>query len=436
MYRIPNLVYANSKGEIFDHPELKMAVRSGPYDFIPYETELIKLPPSSRLYFMPYTHPIAYDQKKANLTEFKDGYAVSAFLAPGFLRLYLPAYKKIKNYTLPLFAYTAVGYMDGHFVVPALQVDDISKWDPANYDFSPAFEEQVDKFINANPANRIYNQLRKCAVEYHCTAAKNVFYPRWECPIPASPACNSACVGCISLQASECCPSPQDRITFAPTAREIAEVALRHGEHAPEPLISFGQGCEGDPILAADNIAEAIRIIKKSNPNLTVNFNSNCSVPDNVAKIIDAGADSIRVSLNSVIESTYNAYYRPRTYKFDDVLKSVELMKKSDVFLQLNLLTFPGVNDRTDETDALLNFIEEYEVDLIQTRNLNIDAELLSSHLKLGIREMNGIKNMLKMIKKRKPEIQFGYFNRSKKDFYKETGYPNLKPLKKGASNI
>ena len=116
MYKIPNLVYANEKGEIFDHPELKMAVSSGGFNFIPYETELIRLPESSRLYFMPDTHPIAYDENKANLVDFKKGYAVSVFLSPGFLRLYLPAYKKTKDYTMPLFAYTAVGFLDGHFV--------------------------------------------------------------------------------------------------------------------------------------------------------------------------------------------------------------------------------------------------------------------------------------------------------------------------------
>lgn len=436
MYKIPNLVYANEKGEIFDHPELKMAVRSGPYDFIPYETELIRLPESSRLYFMPHTHPVAYDENKANMVEFKEGYAVSVFLSPGFLRLFLPAYRKTKDYTMPLFAYTAVGYLDGHFVVPAIQVDNISKWDPKNYDFSCNFDKQVDEFIKNSPENRLYNQLRKCATEYHCTAAKNVFYPRWECPIPTSPACNSACVGCISLQASECCPSPQDRITFAPTAEEIAEVALLHGEKAKDPLVSFGQGCEGDPCLAADNIAKAVKIIKRENPNLTVNFNSNCSIPDNVAKVLDAGVDSVRVSLNSVIESTYNAYYRPRTYKFQDVVKSVELIKHAGVFLQLNLLTFPGVNDRASETSALLDFVENHKVDLIQMRNLNIDAELLLSSLQLKPDEIHGIKNMMKLIKKRRPEIQFGYFNRMKKDFHTPSGYPDLRPPKKGKSHI
>lgn len=431
MSRVPGLVYANDKGEIFDHPTLKMAVGSAQYDFLPYETELIKLPKTSRLYFMPHTRPLAYDVDVANLRVFEAGRAVSVFLAPGFLRLFLPAYKKTKDYVMPLYAYTAVGFLDGDFVVPAIQVDDISKWNPANYDFSENFDKQVADFIAKHPKNRLYEQLAVCATKYHCTAAKNIFYPRWECPIPTSPTCNSACVGCISLQTSECCPSPQTRLNFTPTAQEIAQVALIHAETAADPLISFGQGCEGDPVLVADNIAEAIKIIKKARPDLTVNFNSNCSIPENVKKVIDAGADSVRVSINSLVETTYNAYYRPRNYKLADVIKSVEIAKKAGLFVQLNLLTFPGVNDRASETEALLNFIDEYKIDLIQTRNLNIDEELLFSHLSFKPEEIYGLKNMLRMIKKRKPDIKFGYFNRMKSEFGTDRGFPDLKPPKK-----
>ena len=43
---------------------------------------------------------------------------------------------------------------------------------------------------------------------------------------------------------------------------------------------------------------------------------------------------------------------------------------------------------------------------------------------------------MMKLIKKRRPEIQFGYFNRMKKDFHTPSGYPDLRPPKKGKSHI
>ncbi len=431
MYKIPNLVYANDKGEIFDHPELKMSVRSANFDFVPYELELIKLPECARLYFMPDTHPIAYNQETANMQEFTGGRAVSVFLPPGYLRLFLPSYKKTKDYVMPLYAYTAVGFLDGEFVVPAIKVDDDSKWNPKNYDFSPKFDEKAKAFLEQAPKNRLYEQLFKCATVYHCTAAKNIFYPRWECPIPTSPTCNSACVGCISKQESECCPSPQDRLEFMPTADEIAQVALNHAEKAKDAIISFGQGCEGDPILATDNIAEATRIIKRAKPDLTVNFNSNCSVPENVQKLVDAGVDSFRISLNSVVDSTYNAYYRPRGYTLDDVKRSAEIIKNNGKFLQLNLLTFPGVTDRQSETDALLDFISKYDVDLIQTRNMNIDAELLMSQFTFKPEEIYGVKNMLKLIKKKKSTIQFGYFNRTKAEFTRDTKLPDLRPPKK-----
>ncbi len=45
MYDIPNLLFADRQGNIYDHPHLKMTVRSENYNFVPYEIELIELPP-------------------------------------------------------------------------------------------------------------------------------------------------------------------------------------------------------------------------------------------------------------------------------------------------------------------------------------------------------------------------------------------------------
>lgn len=425
--KIPSLLYADKSGNIYDHPDLKMSVRSGGYDFMPYDNELIELPPNSRLYFMPDTRAIGFDMEKGGFTALDEGYAVSVFLPPAYLRLFLPSYKKTTDITLPLYAYTAVGWLDGKFVTPAIKVDDDAHWRPDLYDYTDKFRPQVELYQKRYPHNRLYQQLGRCALEYHCTAAKNVFYPRWECPMPTSPSCNSRCIGCISLQTSECCPSPQDRIPFAPTPEEIAEVAINHANHAKDPIISFGQGCEGDPSLAADNIAEAVKIIRRSHPQLTINFNSNCSIPQAVQKVIDAGVDSIRVSLNSVIESTYNAYYRPKGYTFADVCESIKIANKNNIYVALNLLTIPGVNDRRTEVDALVNFLSEYRVELIQMRNLNIDAEMLDDALKLPKDELISIKNMMREVQKKHKHIKYGYFNRIKADFHKDRGLPDLK---------
>lgn len=428
--KIPSLLYADKSGNIYDHPNLKMSVRSGGYDFMPYEAELIPLPPNSRLYFMPDTRAVGFDMDKSEFITVTDGFAVSVFLPPAYLRLFLPSYKKTSDITMPLYAYTAVGWLDGRFVTPAIKVDDDSHWRPDLYDYTDTFRERVEAYQKRFPKNRLYKQLGRCALEYHCTAAKNVFYPRWECPIPTSPACNSRCVGCISLQTSECCPSPQQRIDFMPTAEEIAEVAITHAQFAETPLISFGQGCEGDPVMAADTIADAIKIIRQSCPDLTINFNSNCSIPSAVAKVVEAGADSIRVSLNSVVESTYNAYYRPKGYTFADVAASINIANKNGVHVALNLLTMPGVNDRKTETDAFDAFLSAHRVELIQTRNLNIDAELLEAALKLPKDEIMSIKNMLRQIKKNHKHIKYGYFNRTKEAFFTDRGLPDLRAPK------
>lgn len=427
MYDIPSLLFADRQGNIYDHPSLKMAVRSENYNFVPYETELIELPESSRLYFMPNTHPIAYNQDTANMETFSGGMAVSAFLAPGFLRLFLPAYKKLDTEILPLYAYTAVGWMNGKFVVPAIKIDVDSKWNPCLYDYSDAFKPKVQAYLSKYPENRLYRQLAKCALEYHCTAAKNVFMGRWECPIPTAPSCNSRCLGCISKQPAECCPSPQSRIEFVPSPKEIIEVALNHYETAEEPIISFGQGCEGDPITEAETIAKAVSVIKKKAPDMTINFNSNCSSPEKLKLLLDAGVDSIRVSMNSANHTTYEMYYSPVNYDFGDVLKSIELANKYKVYVSLNLLTIPGVNDREGELNTLLDFLGAYNIDLIQLRNLNIDPDFLFSKMKFKTEEILGLKNMLKLIKRKNKNVRFGYFNRTKENFFKDFGFPDLK---------
>jgi pyruvate-formate lyase-activating enzyme len=404
-----------------------MTVRSENYNFVPYEIELIELPPSSRLYFVPETHPMAYNPDTAGMETFTGGYAVSAFLDPGYLRLFLPAYEKLSDAILPMYAYTAVGWLNGKFVVPAIKVDDDSKWNPKNFDYTEAFNPVVQKKLDEYPDNRLYQQLSKCALEYHCTAAKNAFIGRWECPLPTAPTCNSRCIGCISFQDNKKLPSPQERIKFIPKVKEIVEVALNHYEVAEEPIVSFGQGCEGDPIMTADTIAKAVKVIKKKAPDLTVNFNSNCSNPEKMKMLFDAGLDSIRVSINSVVHSTYDGYYNPQGYNLDDVLKSIELANRYNVYTALNFLTIPGVNDRESEADTLIDFLDAYNIDLIQMRNLNIDPDYLFSRMKFKKEEILGLKNLLKLIRKKKKNIKFGYFNRTRENFYKDFGLPDLK---------
>jgi pyruvate-formate lyase-activating enzyme len=434
---LPKLLYADSKGNIFDHPHLQMAGMSGTEAVLPENVELIPLPEDSRIFTIPDTPPIAWDaklRKFVTVATVREGkrdmrvQAVSAFMAQGYVRTLLPAcdYGR-KKVHLPLWSYTAVGWDEEaeRFVVAANRVDANENWLPRNYD-DRKLDPLVRRLLADFPNNRLLEQLARCAVDYHCFAAKNLFFRRWEAPLPTSPACNSRCLGCISLQPSDCCPANHERIGFVPTPEEIVELALPHLNEAPEPIVSYGQGCEGDPIMQADTVAEATRRLKAATSRGTINFNSNGSLPDKVRMLCDAGMDSMRFSMNSVQEEFYNRYYRPVGYSFDNVAESVRIAKERGLFTMINYLASPGLTDSAGEVDALLKFIGETGVDMIQMRNLSIDPDFYNKRMQVTGRGI-GICRMLERVKKEFPRIQYGYFNRTRENFYPEgfeTGWP------------
>ncbi len=435
--RLPKMLYADYKGNIFDHPELCMAGMNGSLPTLPEDVELIPLPEDSKLFTMPSMPPIAWDARKKTfimVDTVREGkrsqsiQAVSAFMAPGYLRTLLPAcdYSK-KSELLPLWSYTAVGWDEEQdcFVVAATKVDSNSNWNPVNYD-DRILDPLVRKMLKEMPGNRLLEQLSRCAVDYHCFAAKNLFYRRWEAPLPTSPVCNSACLGCISLQASECCPANHDRIGFVPTPEEICELALPHLEQAEQAIVSYGQGCEGDPILQTGTIAEATKRMKNGTTRGTINFNSNGSIPERVQLLCDAGMDSFRFSMNSLREETYNRYYRPNGYTFADVVKSVKIAKYADRFTMINYLVSPGVSDAPEEVEALLEFVSDTNIDMIQMRNLSIDPDYYNREMHVQGKGI-GMYRLLQRLKKEFPKLQFGYYNRTKENFYPkgyETGWP------------
>jgi pyruvate-formate lyase-activating enzyme len=431
------MLYADAKGQIFDHPHLIMAGMNGPDAVLPEAIELIPLPADSRLFTIPDTPPIAWDERKKtfiSVPTVRDGrrdlpvQAVSAFMAPGYVRTLLPAcdYSQ-KKVHLPLWSYTAVGWDEEteQFVVAASRVDSNENWLPKNYD-DRQLDPLVRKLLAEFPKNRLLEQLARCAIDYHCFAAKNLFFRRWEAPIPTSPVCNARCLGCISLQPSDCCPSNHDRISFVPTPEEIVELMLPHLEQAAEPIISYGQGCEGDPIMQAETVAEATRRLKAAATRGTVNFNSNGSFPDRIRLLCDAGMDSMRFSMNSVREECYNAYYRPVGYSFAQVLESMKVAKQQGLFTMINYLVSPGVTDHPEEVAALLAFIAETGVDMIQWRNLSIDPQHYNQ--RLGVRGRGiGMYRLLEQVKREFPRIQYGYFNRTREKFFPpgfEQGWP------------
>src|SRR5205814_6693270 len=104
-------------------------------------------------------------------------------------------------------------------------------------------------------------------------------------------------------------------------------------------MISFGQGCEGEPLTRARVIAESIRRMRRATSRGSINVNTNGSLPTNLGLLIDGGLDACRVSLNGAHPPLYEAYYRPVGYGFVDVARSIRLAKRRGVYTALNLLT-------------------------------------------------------------------------------------------------
>ncbi|CUS99128.1 hypothetical protein JGI17_10616, partial [Candidatus Kryptonium thompsonii] len=61
--KVPNLVYSDGKGNIYDVPEIEMAGRTG-VDFVKIDvTDLIELPEGSQLFELPGRRPVGFDRK-------------------------------------------------------------------------------------------------------------------------------------------------------------------------------------------------------------------------------------------------------------------------------------------------------------------------------------------------------------------------------------
>ena len=339
---------------------------------------------------------------------------MAAFIPPAHTGTYLAAFETGPDApTLPLFCYTAAGWWNEKFYVPAVRIEQDIRQECSGYD-QPTIEHGVERIMQAYPHNRLVKHLAEnCCLTYHCPAARNYFMGRWECPVPSSPACNANCIGCISFQPSdETIVSTQDRLTFKPRADEIVEFTVPHLQEAPYPIVSFGQGCEGEPLLMWETIRESILEIRKHTSRGSININTNGSKPDAVKALCEAGLNSIRVSTNSARKNIYEAYYRPNNYQFEDIVESLKVMRGYGGWSSINYFVFPGMTDSVDEYEALRKLISETGLNMIQWRNFNIDPDWYLG--KIGVQdtgEIMGIKQLQELIKEEFPTLKFGYFN-------------------------
>jgi len=421
---MPKLLISDQRSRIFDVPFLAPAgMKGGRYSRLS-QTELIPLPYGSELFMLPDRMPVGYDPASRRLVTLKDNpfapgkrcFPVAAFVSPGYTSTFNTAYEESGSPALlPLFAYTAAAFYKGRFYAAAVRVDAEKRQDLRLMDLK-AIDRNVVLFRKIFPKNRLMRHLESCAQVYGCPAGRNFFLSRYEAPLPTSPSCNSQCLGCISYQPGKKCPITQPRIKFVPTPEEIAETAIWHISRVKDPVVSFGQGCEGEPLMSGETIEKAVRLIRAATDKGIINLNTNASRPDMVRRLFDAGLDSIRVSMNSVRKEYYARYYNPRGYTFMDVLRSIDIAKQKKRFVSINYLSAPGFTDSWGEYTALRHFLKQYHINMIQWRNLNYDP--LGYYRSVGKVPADGtvgMREVVHRIHREFPGVMKGYFNPSRK---------------------
>jgi wyosine [tRNA(Phe)-imidazoG37] synthetase (radical SAM superfamily) len=416
------LLLADPKGRVVEHPWLLASLRSDE-SILPPRGRPIPLPENAKLAHLPGRLPVGIDPETGEpvlVREFElDGkkftpHAVGAVLPPGFTRTYLPGEVKADGPVLPQWAYTAAAWGKSGPVVWAVHTDRRKHWTPDRFS-TPEVKVLVKEHLARFPNNQVLKQLKTCALVYRCFTSQNVFYARDEGAIPASIMCNAACVGCISDQPEDGPPASHERMDHGPTPEEMADIAVYHLEHAPgRTMVSYGQGCEGEPLTRWKAIADSIKLIRARTQHGSININTNASLTKGLSALYDAGLDAVRVSLNSAVKDLYEAYYLPKKYTWEDVEASIALSRERGAYVALNLLLFPGVTDRQGEAEALLKLVKKYRIDQIQTRPLAIDPiQYIDVARGRGAGgEPMGVAPMLAWFKKKAPWLVIGNFAR------------------------
>jgi len=426
----PNLltaVVADSSGRIFDLPGYAAVGMAGE-ELRPLTRErTIGMPFGSELMYLPDRVPVLFNLGDGDLEEVPENphapgepiFPVAVFNSPGHVITHVSAYReRTRTRSLPLFSYGAVGWQRGRFCSAALVVDREPRQDLRRMPMADV-RAGVRALRRRMPENRLRLHLEACALTYGCPAGKNFFLGRYEAPLPTAVTCNARCLGCLSLQKESGISCTQERIAFTPSPEDIAEVALYHIGRVKRAVVSFGQGCEGEPLSAARVIEPAIRLIRSETRRGTINLNTNASLPDVVGRLCEAGLDSMRVSLNSVRRECYEAYFRPKGYAFEDVLRSIDTALEKGKFVSINYLNSPGFTDTAEEVEAFLLFMEGHPIHMIQWRNLNYDPirywKAMDAAAPLG--EPIGMETLIRGIRDACPELKFGYFNPPKEKF-------------------
>lgn len=409
---------SDDQGEMVVAPEGWAAVARSGREFRPI-SRWIPLPPQATLMHLPGRLGMAANSKTGKVAAVPGRHqlAVAAVLPVGYLRLLLPAYRsdeRVGQRTLPLYGYTAAADLNGEIVVAATKTDDFAPW-TRDRPGRAALEREVETLQRQMPRSRVVAQISVCALAHNCLTAQNTFLGRGEAALPTSAACNADCLGCISLQTDSGAPAAQPRIGRAPTADDLIAVGRQHLRRSAQVgeagMVSFGQGCEGEPLLRERQLLTVAEVLRREFPAATIHINTNGSRPSALQRLFGAGVNSCRISIFSFDQLLFAAYYRPRGYRIDQVMESCRVAAGAGAQLTVNLLTFPGISDSPKEVDLSIARLGELGVSQLQLRTLNVDPLWLLGRVP-GLDSGIGIDCLVARLRASLPLLQLGNFTR------------------------
>ncbi|MGC4103912.1 hypothetical protein [Ferruginibacter sp.] len=179
----PYILYSDGEGNIFEDTSLYITGRSG-WDAMPIDPEeWIELPSGGNLYELPGRRGIGIDVETGEMRLCEKGWAVAAFIPPAHTGLYMAAYETAPDApTLPLFCYTAAGWLDDKFYVPAVRIEQDIRQECQGYD-DELIKEGAENLLKNYPHNRLVQHLMEnCCMTYTCPAARKSFIGKMGMP--------------------------------------------------------------------------------------------------------------------------------------------------------------------------------------------------------------------------------------------------------------
>ena len=336
---------------------------------------------------------------------------VAAVLPPGHLRTQLPAYADATDKPdLTPRAYTAVAADDiGELAVAAVLIDRDPTHDVEGYP-KAEIAVKVNEALRSRPADRLVRQLARCAREYGCRAAANAFYGRWECALPIAAPMNEHPPASIAPRLDGEA-EPREPAAFHATAEEVASLATQHIA-AGGTLVSFGRACEGEPLLAARLVEDAVRLVRSTTRAGTIHLETNGAVPAALRRLAGEGLDAVTIRLASARADVYEALHRPDGYRFADVRASLRVAAEQRLATSLLIPVLPGIFDRAEEVSALVGLASELpEGSAILLRDLAADPLRALAAIK-GREACIGVARALDRLREELPHLRIGAFVR------------------------